>query len=53
MSEKWRDNKKLFWKEIKRVRGDMDGNCRRKKDERGVVLRGKGQVLVRWKEHFG
>ncbi len=45
LSEKWRECKKLFWKEVKKVREGNKGNSVGVKDK-------SGQVLERWREHF-
>ncbi len=52
LSEKFMDNRKLFWKEVKRARGDVGGVSLRMKREDGVLVSRKEEVKGEWKRHF-
>ena len=52
MSEKFEDRKKMFWKEVKRVRRGDEKREVRVRDERGQILVENEQVKGRWAEYF-
>ena len=52
MSENFERNKKMFWKDVKRVRKEECGREERVKDANGVMLVERKQVCERWVEHF-
>ena len=52
MSEKFEERKKVFWKEVKRVRRGEEKREVRVKDERGEILVENVQVKRRWAEYF-
>ena len=53
LSESFESNKKLFWKEVRKVRGVKVGvRGERVKDERGRVLMEGSRVRGRWREYF-
>ncbi len=52
LSEKFMDNRKLFWKEVKRGRGGVGGVSLRMKREDGVLVCRREEVKGVWKRHF-
>ncbi|KAK3889840.1 hypothetical protein Pcinc_006166 [Petrolisthes cinctipes] len=52
LSEKFKENKKLFWKEVKRERGEGKSGSVRIKREDGVTVSGSEEVKEVWKRHF-
>ena len=52
LTENFQGNKKMFWKEVKRVRKGKDGKEERVKAEDGTVLVEKQAVEERWAEYF-
>ena len=53
LSKDFVDNRKIYHKEIKRIRGGKRNDCSKIKDGNGRVLKEKEEVLKRWKEYFG
>ena len=45
-------NKKMFWKEVKRVRKDEQGREEMAKDDNGQILRDGVEVRRRWAEYL-
>ncbi|KAK3893161.1 hypothetical protein Pcinc_003002 [Petrolisthes cinctipes] len=52
LSEKFKENKKLFWKEVKRERGEGKSGSVRMKREDGVTVSRSEEVKEVWKRHF-
>ena len=52
LSKDFVENRKLYHKEIKNLRGAKRNDCSKIKDEDGRVLKGKEEILKRWKEYF-
>ena len=52
LSEKFMDNRKLFWKEVRKERGDTGGVSLRMKREDGMLVGSKEEVKGVWKRHF-
>lgn len=52
LSGKFESNKKMFWKEMKKVRKENESMEARVKDVNGNVLCDEECVKERWKEHF-
>ena len=54
LSEKFKENKRLYWKEVKNERTEMNesNDIKEVKDENGRILKEKGAVKGRWKEYF-
>ena len=52
LSEKFMDNKKLFWKEVRKERGDVGGVSLRMRREDGMLVGSKEEVKGVWKRHF-
>ncbi|KAK3895740.1 hypothetical protein Pcinc_000663 [Petrolisthes cinctipes] len=52
LSEKFKENKKLFWKEVKRERGEGKSGSLRMKREDGVTVSRSEEVKEVWKRHF-
>ncbi|KAK4327054.1 hypothetical protein Pmani_002500 [Petrolisthes manimaculis] len=52
LSEKFRENKKLFWKEVKKERGEGKSGSVRMKREDGVTVSRSEEVKEVWKRHF-
>lgn len=52
LSSEFATNRKLYHKEIKRIRGEQDNNCSKTRDKDGRVLESEKEVLGRWKEYF-
>ncbi len=52
LSEKFMDNRKLLWKEVKKERGDVGGVSLRMKREDGMLVSSKDKVKGVWKRHF-
>ncbi len=50
--EKFMDNRKLFWKEVKKERGDVGGVSLRIKRDDGMLVSSKEEVKGVWKRHF-
>lgn len=48
----FRENKKMFWKEVNGVRKDKEQKVNRVKDENGVILNDKEECEARWSEYF-
>ena len=48
----FKENKKLYYKEVRKMRGGRRAVGEVVKDRSGRVLRKEGDVRVRWKEHF-
>ena len=48
----FKENKKLYYREVGRVRGERRTISEMVKDRNGRVLRRGGEVRVRWREHF-
>ncbi len=52
LSENFSENKKLFWKEVKSVRGgERDGGVRMRGED-GEVVRGGSELKGLWKGYF-
>ena len=52
LSEKFNENKKLFWKEVKKERGDVGGVSARMKREDGALVGSREEVKGVWTRHF-
>ena len=52
LSENFERNKKMFWKEVKRVRGGENANEERVRGQDGEVLPDEEGVRNRWAEYF-
>ena len=52
LSEKFNENKKLYWKEVKKERGGCKSGSDKVKDKEGNVLSEREAVKGRWKEYF-
>ena len=52
LSKDFVENRRLYHKEIKKIRGGKGNDCSKIKDGDGRVLKEKGEVLKRWKEYF-
>ncbi len=52
LSEKFMENRKLFWKEVKKERGDVGSVSLRMKREDGMHVSSKEEVKGVWKRHF-
>ena len=52
VSEKFSESKKVFWKEIKRLRKNESSVEERVKDVNGSILVGANEVKMRWMEYF-
>ena len=52
LSNKWRECKKLFWKEVKKVRGGAKSGSKGVKNKDGRMLVEKHEVVDRWRDHF-
>ncbi len=52
LSEKFMDNRKLYWKEVKKEREDVRGVSLRMKREDGMLVCSKEEVKGVWKRHF-
>ncbi len=52
LNEKFKDNRKLFWKEVKRENGDVEGVSLRMKREDGMLVSSKEEVKGVRKRHF-
>ncbi|MCP5003018.1 MAG: hypothetical protein GY941_03575 [Planctomycetes bacterium] len=52
LSDKFKENKKLFWKEVKKERGEGKTEQVRMKGEDGVSVSGSEAVKGVWKRHF-
>ena len=52
LSCKFQENKKLFWKEVKKERGGQSCGGDKVKDKVGNLLNDKKAVKERWKEYF-
>ena len=52
LSSSFKENKKLFWKETRRERGEKRCGGERVKSREGIVLREGEEVRERWREHF-
>ncbi len=48
---KWRENKKLFWKEVKKESEVKTGSVRMKRED-GVTASGHKVMKGAWKRHF-
>ncbi len=51
LSDKFMDNRKLFWREVKKERGDVGGVSLRMKREHGMLVSSKKEVKGVWKRH--
>ena len=55
LSEKFKEDKRLYWKEVKNERRremNESNDTKEVNDENGRILREKGAVKERWKEYF-
>jgi len=52
LSEKFHENKKLYWKEVKKERGGCKSGSDKVKDKEGKLLNESKEVKGRWKEYF-
>ena len=52
LTENFQENKKMFWKEVKRIRKGTSRNEERVKAEDGRMLVEKDEVRERWAEYF-
>ena len=52
LSMKFRENQKLFWKEVKKERGGHTCGGEKVKDKNGRLLKEGNAVRERWREHF-
>ena len=52
ISDNFKENKKMFWKEVKRVKGGDSNREESVKDKRGKLLVDNEAVKLRWAEHF-
>ena len=53
ISDNFRENKKMFWKEVNEARKANEIISESVKDKNGRVVSGKEDVRNRWKEYFG
>ncbi len=53
LSQNFIENKKLFWKEVKRVRGGERGGGVRMRGEDGDLVRGESELKGLWKVILG
>ena len=53
LASNFKDNKKMFWKEVKRARKGESKKEECVKDVNGEVLSERRRVLARWGEYFG
>ncbi|KAK7907805.1 hypothetical protein WMY93_016417 [Mugilogobius chulae] len=52
LTDNFRESKKMFWKEVKRVRKGVSGREERVKTEDGRMLNEGNEVRKRWAEYF-
>ena len=52
LGENFEENKKMFWKEVKRVRNGENGREDAVKEVNGSLLLESGDVRKRWAEYF-
>ena len=52
LSQNFRENKKLFWKEVKKVRGGERNGDVRMRGENGELLGGESELKGIWKGYF-
>ena len=52
LSRDFVSNRKLYHREIRRIRGQQSSNCNRIKDENDRLLERKEEVLGRWRDYF-
>ncbi len=52
LNENFSENKKLFWKEVRRVRGGERGGGVRMRGEDGELVRGENNLKGLWKDYF-
>ena len=52
MNEDANGNMKLFWKELKKIKGSKKMECLKMKDKSGIYVDGDENVKGRWKEYF-
>ena len=52
LSTNFRENQKLFWKEVKKERGGQTCGGEKVKDKNGRLLKEGNAVRERWREHF-
>ena len=52
LSRDFVSNRKLYHREIRRIRGQQGSNCNRIKDENDRLLERKEEVLGRWRDYF-
>ncbi len=52
LSQNFSENKNLFWKEVKKVRGGERSGDVRMKGENGELVRGESELKGVWKEYF-
>lgn len=52
LSANWMENRKLFWKEVRKVCVGRRGGCKGIKDASGKVVKEKDCVVERWRKNF-
>ena len=52
MCKCFKENKKLYYKEVRKMRGQRKTVSNMVKDKNGRVLKGEEEVRGRWREHF-